>query len=108
MKNKIEITENAEKHIASVLSNDKSKFFRITVLGGGCSGFQYKFEFDNTKNENDLLFEHNLISVLVDNTSFEYLKGSKVDYVQELIGSSFKIDNPQATASCGCGTSFSI
>ena len=106
--NKIEITDNAQEHIATVLKKDSAKYFRITVLGGGCAGFQYKFDFDNNKNKDDILFETNKVSVIVDPTSLELIKGSKIDYVKELIGSSFKIINPQASSSCGCGTSFSI
>ena len=108
MDKNIQITPKAQEHIAKVLKNDKSKYFRITVLGGGCAGFQYKFEFGNLKNEDDIIFKEEKIEVLIDSTSLNYIKGSKIDYVNELIGSSFKITNPQASSSCGCGTSFSI
>ena len=108
MINTIEITDNAQNHIASILANDRVKYFRITVLGGGCAGFQYKFDFENTKEIDDAVIKTNKIEVLIDNTSLELIKGSKIDYIHELIGSSFKIINPQATSSCGCGTSFSI
>ena len=108
MENIIEITKNAQKHISSVLIAENSKYFRITVLGGGCAGFQYKFDFDNQKNSDDYIFETREVSVIIDNTSLEYIKGSKIDYVTELIGSSFKIINPQASSSCGCGTSFAM
>ena len=108
MKNSVEITNNAQDHIANLLLNDKVKFFRITVLGGGCAGFQYKFDFENNKNTDDILFKTEIIQMLIDSTSLELIKGSKIDYVNELIGSSFKIINPQASSSCGCGTSFSI
>ena len=108
MINTIEITNNAQDHIAYVLANDKVKFFRITVLGGGCAGFQYKFDFENLRNDEDNILKSKKIEVLIDSTSLELIKGSKIDYVHELIGSSFKITNPQASSSCGCGTSFSI
>tara|TARA_Y100000590_G_scaffold186701_1_gene212721 strand:+ start:2132 stop:2458 length:327 start_codon:yes stop_codon:yes gene_type:complete len=108
MENKIEITVSAQKHIASILSKDNIKFFRIAVLGGGCAGFQYKFDFENEINKDDILLKEDLISILIDTTSLELLKGSKIDYVNELIGSSFKVINPQASSSCGCGTSFSL
>ena len=104
----IEITENAQKHIADIILNEKSAFFRITVLGGGCAGFQYKFDFDNKKKDDDYLFKTERVSVLIDTISLNMIKGSKIDYVNELIGSSFKISNPKASSSCGCGTSFSI
>jgi len=106
--NKIEITSNAQEHIASILKKDSSIYFRITVLGGGCAGFQYKFDFENLKNDDDILIEKDKINVVIDKTSMELIKNSKIDYVHELIGSSFKITNPQASSSCGCGTSFSI
>ena len=106
--NKIEITNNAQKHIASVLKKDSASYFRITVLGGGCAGFQYKFDFENHKNADDVLIKEKKINVVIDETSLELIKNSKIDYVHELIGSSFKIINPQASSSCGCGTSFSI
>ena len=108
MKNNIEITENAQNHIANIAKDEKSRYFRITVLGGGCAGFQYKFGFDNKINEDDTVFETNKVSLLIDDTSMSLIKGSKIDYVKELIGSAFKITNPQASSSCGCGTSFSI
>ena len=106
--NKIEITDNAQEHIAAVLKKDSAKYFRITVLGGGCAGFQYKFDFENLKNKDDILIHNEKIDVIIDETSMELIQNSKIDYVHELIGSSFKITNPQATSSCGCGTSFSI
>lgn len=106
--NKIEITDNAQEHIATVLKKDSAKYFRITVLGGGCAGFKYKFDFENLKNQDDILIHNEKIDVIIDETSMELIQNSKIDYVHELIGSSFKITNPQATSSCGCGTSFSI
>ena len=108
MNNKIEVTKNAQIHICKILNQEKSKYFRITVLGGGCAGFQYKFDFSKEVNDDDLILEYSNVSVLIDKTSIELIKGSKIDYVNELIGSSFKITNPQASSSCGCGTSFSI
>ena len=106
--NKIEITSNAQEHIASVLKKDSAKYFRITVLGGGCAGFQYKFDFENSRKNDDILIKNEMINVVIDETSMELIQNSKIDYVNELIGSSFKITNPQASSSCGCGTSFSI
>ena len=77
-------------------------------MGGGCAGFQYKFDFTNKPKDDDLVFNYKKADVLIDKTSIELIKGSKIDYVNELIGSSFKISNPLASSSCGCGTSFSI
>ena len=108
MENKIEITEDAQNYIDGLIKKDKFDYFRITVLGGGCAGFQYKFDFDNKKNNDDILIKTNKISVLIDKTSLELINGSKIDYVDELIGSSFKVTNPKSSSSCGCGTSFSI
>ena len=82
--------------------------FRIRVDGGGCAGFQYNFEFTNKKENDDLIIKENNINIIVDNTSLNLIKGSTIDYVDELIGASFKINNPQASSSCGCGTSFSL
>ena len=108
MQKQIEITENAQNHIANIIKQDNAQYFRITVLGGGCAGFQYKFEIDKIKKDDDIIFDTDKISLLIDSTSLDLIKGSKIDYVKELIGSSFKITNPQASSSCGCGTSFSI
>ncbi len=108
MNNNIEVTESAQNQINKILISENSEFFRITVLGGGCAGFQYKFEFSKEANDDDVIFTYKNAKVLIDNTSIELIKGSKIDYVNELIGSSFKISNPQASSSCGCGTSFSI
>ena len=101
----IKFTDNALKQINAMLSKkDKGSFFRIAIKGGGCSGFQYDFSFDNKQEDDDLKHEN----ILIDKKSAELLKGSEVDYVKELIGDSFKISNPNATSSCGCGTSFSF
>ena len=101
----IKFTDNALKQIGNLLSKkDKGSFFRIAIKGGGCSGFQYEFTFDQSKNDDDL----NYANILIDKTSADLLKGSEVDYVSELIGESFKISNPQTKSSCGCGVSFSL
>ena len=101
----IKFTDKALKQINSLLSKkEKGAFFRIAIKGGGCSGFQYEFTFDQSKQEDDLNFR----SILIDKTSADLLKGSEVDYVSELIGESFKISNPQTKSSCGCGVSFSL
>jgi len=101
----IKFTDKALKQINSLLSKkDKGAFFRIAIKGGGCSGFQYEFTFDQSKLEDDLSYEN----ILIDKTSADLLKGSEIDYVSELIGEQFKITNPQTKSSCGCGVSFSL
>ena len=101
----IKFTDKALKQINILLSKkDKGSFFRIAIKGGGCSGFQYEFTFDNLKQDDDLKYEN----ILIDKTSADLLRGSEVDYVSELIGSQFKITNPQSKSSCGCGVSFSL
>ena len=101
----IKFTEKAIKQIDQLLSKkDKGSFFRIAIKGGGCSGFQYDFSFDKKPGKDDLVKEN----IIIDKTSADLLKGSEVDYVQELIGDSFKINNPQSKSSCGCGVSFSL
>ena len=86
----------------------KQDYLRVAVEGGGCSGFSYKFDFADAANDDDLLIERDGARVLIDEMSLEFLSGSEIDYANELIGSAFKINNPNATANCGCGTSFSI
>jgi iron-sulfur cluster insertion protein len=81
---------------------------RITVSGGGCSGFQYGFSLDDQKNDDDRLFERDGVTVVIDEVSLDLLKGSEVDFVEDLIGSYFAIKNPNASSTCGCGSSFSI
>ena len=106
---KFNITEQAAKRIKALLKTEKeNSFFRISVLGGGCSGFQYDFSFTNIKNSDDDIYEEHQVKFLIDQTSIEFLNGSELDYVDELAGSYFKIENPNSTANCGCGTSFSI
>ena len=101
----IKFTDKALKQINNLLSKkDKGSFFRIAIKGGGCSGFQYEFTIDKSKADDDLNYEN----ILIDKISADLLKGSQVDYVSELIGSQFKITNPQSKSSCGCGVSFSI
>ena len=101
----IKFTDNAIKQINHLLSmKDKGSFFRIAIKGGGCSGFQYDFSFDKEPKNEDLKYEN----FLIDKTSADLLKGSEIDYVQELIGNSFKVNNPQTKSSCGCGVSFSL
>ena len=105
MTKKIEFTDTAKKQIEKIVSKDQSKkFFRITVKGGGCSGFKYDFSFDNKINKEDILFG----KAVIDITSLDIISGSVVDFKKEMIGESFVITNPKASSSCGCGLSFSV
>ena len=101
----IKFTDKAIKQINNLLSKkDKGSFFRIAIKGGGCSGFQYDFSFDQNPKEEDLKFNN----IIIDKTSADLLKGSEVDFASDLIGDSFKISNPHSKCSCGCGVSFSL
>jgi len=104
------MTASAAKRVATLISQEGEGglMLRVTVSGGGCSGFQYGFAFDDTMNADDRTFERDGVTLVVDEVSLDLLAGSEIDYVEELIGASFQINNPQATSSCGCGTSFSI
>ena len=104
------VTGAAARRIAELIAEDgrSGLKLRVEVLGGGCSGFQYKFDFDQAIADDDLVIERDGVAVLVDSVSLEYLRGSEFDYVEELIGSSFQVRNPNVTSSCGCGTSFSV
>jgi len=105
----VTLTARAARQVAQILKGEaEGTFLRVSVQGGGCSGFQYGFSLDTARNGDDLVLERDGATVLIDAVSVEYLAGSEIDYVDDLIGSSFKIANPNATASCGCGTSFSI
>ncbi|MBV9076631.1 MAG: iron-sulfur cluster insertion protein ErpA [Methylobacteriaceae bacterium] len=109
MSHDITLTERAARRIGEILSAEPAgSMLRISVNGGGCSGFSYGFDIDRTRQDDDLVVERDGAAVLVDEMSLQYMKGSTVDFVDDLIGQSFRIDNPQATASCGCGTSFAI
>ncbi len=101
----INFSKQAVEKINQLISTKpEGTFFRIAVKGGGCSGFKYDFSFDKTKDENDL--SHN--NIVIDRSSLDMLKGSIVDFTEELVGSSFKISNPKTKSSCGCGISFSL
>ncbi len=105
----ITMSASAAKQIKAILAKQQAeKFLRVAVDGGGCSGFQYRFEIASNPNDDDLILERDGAKIVIDEVSQEFLKGSEIDYVNELIGSAFKIHNPNAKASCGCGTSFSL
>ena len=107
---RIVITDNAARRIAALTEQEQAAgaFLRIAVSGGGCSGFQYGLSFDDQQNPDDFVFEHGGVAVVVDDVSLDLLKGAEVDFVEDLMGASFQIRNPNAASSCGCGNSFSI
>ncbi|HEV8032483.1 MAG TPA: iron-sulfur cluster insertion protein ErpA [Stellaceae bacterium] len=105
------ITESAARRIAALKQQEEAAtdvFLRIAVSGGGCSGFQYGLSFDDEKSPEDVVFERDGIQVVVDDVSLDLLSGSEVDFVEDLMGASFQIKNPNAASSCGCGNSFSV
>ena len=104
MEKKLNFTDQALNQINLITKGDEKKYFRITVQGGGCSGFKYNFGFDSKSNGDDVIFG----KAIVDKSSLDIISGSVVDFKKEMIGESFVIDNPKATASCGCGLSFSV
>jgi iron-sulfur cluster assembly accessory protein len=106
---KIDVTDAAFKRIAKILAADPGKTaLRVAVEGGGCSGFSYKFDLVEGRNDDDIALEKDGATVLIDDMSVVYLGGSVIDFVDDLMGQSFQIKNPNAVASCGCGTSFSL
>ncbi len=105
----VTVSERAAQRIGEILKNEPDgTMLRVSVEGGGCSGFQYKFDMERAKAEDDLVIARDGAVVLIDSVSVNYMAGSEIDFVDDLIGSSFKIKNPKATAGCGCGTSFSL
>jgi len=107
--NTIRLSESAAKRINQIMAKEAAgSKLRISVNGGGCSGFEYAFDIDTQVQDDDLVIERDGAAVLVDEISAQYMEGSVIDFVDDLIGQSFQIKNPLATSSCGCGTSFSI
>ena len=105
----ITVSERAARRIGDILKREPSgTMMRVSVEGGGCSGFQYKFDMDRTKAADDLVISRDGAVILIDPVSVNYMAGSEIDFVDDLIGASFKVNNPQAKASCGCGTSFAL
>ncbi|MCZ7656680.1 MAG: iron-sulfur cluster insertion protein ErpA [Xanthobacteraceae bacterium] len=103
------MSDRAARRIGEILKSEPAgTMLRVSVEGGGCSGFQYRFDMDQNKGEDDVVLVRDGAVVLVDSVSLQYLAGSEIDFVDDLIGASFKVHNPQAKASCGCGTSFTI
>ena len=105
----VTVSEAAARRIAAILSkNDDADSLRISVEGGGCSGFSYKYDLTSGREADDLVLERDGARVVIDPVSLAYMEGSVVDFVDDLMGQSFQIRNPNAVASCGCGTSFSV
>jgi len=106
----VSLSERAASRVAELIKQqgNPALMLRLTVSGGGCSGFQYGFDFDETQKPDDIVVERGGVTMLVDGMSLLYLMGSEVDFVEDLVGASFQVVNPNATASCGCGSSFSV
>ena len=105
----VTVTDRAVRRIGEILRQEPpGTMLRISVEGGGCSGFQYKFDMDRAQAEDDVLIRRDDAAVLIDRLSLGYLAGSEIDFVDDLIGAAFRVNNPQAKTSCGCGTSFSL
>jgi iron-sulfur cluster insertion protein len=106
----VRLTESAARRIATLKTKEDAEnaFLRIAVSGGGCSGFQYGLSFDDQRNDDDFVFERDGVGVVIDEVSLGLLNGAEVDFVEDLMGASFQIRNPNAASSCGCGNSFSI
>jgi iron-sulfur cluster assembly accessory protein len=109
MSEPVTVTERAARRIAEIVAGEAAaRALRVSVEGGGCSGFQYKFDVDRDQAEDDIVVARDGATVLIDSVSLQFLAGSEIDFVDDLIGAAFKINNPQAKASCGCGTSFTL
>ncbi|MBX6329061.1 MAG: iron-sulfur cluster insertion protein ErpA [Pseudolabrys sp.] len=109
MDNGITLSERAARRIGEILKNEPAgTMLRVSVEGGGCSGFQYKFDMERTRAADDLAIERDGATVVIDPVSVRYMAGAEIDFVEDLIGAAFKVKNPLAKASCGCGTSFSL
>jgi iron-sulfur cluster assembly accessory protein len=105
----ITVTERAAQRIGEILCQEPAgTMLRVSVEGGGCSGFQYKFDTERERADDDIIIQRGGATILIDPVSLNYMGGAEIDFVDDLIGSAFKINNPQAKASCGCGTSFAL
>jgi len=102
------VTNNAAKKIIELSKKKEKKMLRISVTGGGCQGFQYNLDMEDKSEKKDVIIKKNNALVVIDENSLNLIKGSEIDFVEDLIGSRFKINNPKAASSCGCGTSFSL
>jgi iron-sulfur cluster assembly accessory protein len=109
MNHSVTMTERAARRISEILKAEPpGSALRVSVEGGGCSGFQYKFDIDRERTSDDLEIGRDNATVLIDSVSLQYMAGAEIDYVEDLIGAAFRVNNPKAKAACGCGTSFSI
>jgi iron-sulfur cluster insertion protein len=106
----VTLTASAAKRVAELKQqeNTPDAFLRLAVSGGGCSGFQYNFSFDRARNSDDLAFERDGVTLIIDEVSLDLVKGAEIDFVEDMMGASFQVKNPNAASSCGCGSSFSI
>jgi iron-sulfur cluster assembly accessory protein len=105
----VTVSERAARRIGDILKSEApGAMLRVSVEGGGCSGFQYKFDIERARADDDIVITRDGATVLIDSVSQQYMDGSEIDFVEDLIGAAFKVKNPNATASCGCGTSFSL
>lgn len=106
----VTVTERAARRIGEILAREEQPGLklRVSVSGGGCSGFQYGFSLDDEQRDDDRVFERDGIGIVIDEVSLDLLQGSQVDFVEDLLGSYFTINNPNASSTCGCGSSFSI
>jgi len=105
----VTVTDRALRRIGEILRDEPAgTMLRVSVEGGGCSGFQYRFGTERSRADDDIVIERNGATVLIDPVSLDYMAGAEIDFVDDLIGSAFKVNNPKATASCGCGTSFAL
>ena len=105
----VTVSERAARRIGDILKSEPAgTMLRVSVEGGGCSGFQYRFDMERARAEDDLAIVRHGATILIDPVSVQYMAGSEIDFVEDLIGASFKVKNPNATASCGCGTSFAL
>jgi iron-sulfur cluster insertion protein len=107
---RVGVSESAARRIAFLRTQEDAAdaFLRVSVSGGGCSGFQYGFAFDDARQDGDFVFERDGVQVVVDDTSLDLLNGAEIDFVEDMMGASFQIKNPNADSSCGCGNSFSV
>src|SRR6267154_4884084 len=110
LERRIVVSESAARRIAVLKAQEKAEgaFLRVSVSGGGCSGFQYGFTFDDTRQVGDIIFERGGVQVVVDEVSLDLLNGAEIDFVEDMMGAAFQIKNPNAASSCGCGNSFSV